>query len=84
MSEQERQLVIKTAKCVLAKSMNSNDNLVDYKTVEQETKIPINVIKSIARQICKCLMLSQNVEDVDCVDNEAFDVMIKKRSTVRG
>jgi len=84
MSEQERQLVIKTAKCVLAKSMNSSENLVDYKTVEQETQIPINIIKSIATQICKCLLLSRNVEDVDCVDGEAFDVMLRKHRTVRG
>ena len=83
MSEQGRQLVIKMAKCVLAKSMNSNNNLVDYKFIEEETQVPMNVIQSVARQICKCLMLSQNVEDVDCVDNEAFDVMLRTHTTVR-
>jgi len=83
MSEQERQLVIKTAKCVLAKSMNSNENLVDYKTVEQETQIPINIIKAISKQICKCLLLSKNVEDVDIYDDFAFDIILKKHRTAR-
>lgn len=82
MSEQERQLVIKISKCVLIKSMNSNNNLVDYKVIEKETQVPINVIQSVARQICKCLMLSQNVEDVDICD-DAFDIMLRKRRTVR-
>jgi len=83
MSEQERQLVIKTAKCVLAKSMNSNESLVDYKTVEQETQVPINIIKSIAKQICKCLLLSRNVEDVDICDDFAFDIMLRKHRVAR-
>jgi len=78
MSEQKRQLIIRTAKCVLAKSMNSNGDLVDYKIVEQETQVPINIIKSIAIQICNCLMLSRNVEDVDICDNQYFDVMLRK------
>jgi len=84
MTEQERQLIIKMAKCVLEKSTHRNNGIVDYKEVEQETQIPINIIQSVARQICKCVMLSNIVEDVDICDNNSFDVMLRKRTLVSG
>ena len=83
MSEQERQLVDKMAKCVLAKSMNSNNNLVDYRIIGEEIHVPVSIVRTVASQVCKWLLKSPRVDDADCFDNYAFDVMLKRR-IVRG
>jgi len=82
MSDQEKQLVVKVSRFILAKIMNSNTNLVDYSVIEKEINVPTPIVRTAASQICQCLMTSKRVEDVDCIDNEAFDVMLKRR-TVR-
>jgi hypothetical protein len=79
MSEQEKQLVFKISNFVLLKIMNSKSNVVDYGTVAKFMNVPIDIIRTAARQICSCLLNNSNVDDVDCIDNEAFDVILKNR-----
>lgn len=76
----EDQLVRKLAKAVLVIIMNSNDNLINYGDIEKETQVPTQIIRTVASQICKCLITSTRVDDADCVDDSYFDVILKSRT----
>lgn len=78
MSEQEKDLVVKIAKCVFVKSMNSTDEIVEYNTVSKEMSLPIQIIKAVASKVCKCLMMSQRIEDTD-MDDYGFNIMFKNK-----
>lgn len=77
----ENQLVNTLSNYIINKSANRNKSKVDYKEIENETNIPSVIIRAATKQICKCIMDTRKiVDDVDYVDGEYFDVMIKRRT----
>ena len=80
MSEQD---IIRIAKLVLAKIMNSDSGLVDYSVIEKESHVSVEKVRTVANQVCNWLLKSPRVEDVDICDDIAFDVMLRKYKTVK-
>ena len=82
MTDQEKQLINRIADYIINKSANRNKNVVDYKEIENDMNIPSIIINAATKQICKCIKNTRKVvDDVDYVDGEYFDVML--RSMVR-
>jgi len=79
MSEQEKQLILKIANFVIIKTMNSKTSEVDYGTVAKFMNVPVEIIRTVASQVCNCLINNLNVDDVDIQDDYIFDVMLKRR-----
>ena len=79
MTEQEKQLVKKISDFIIIKAMDSETNEVGYGSVAHFMNIPIDMIRTAAIKVCQYLIDNKKVEDIDVLDNQAFDVMLKRR-----
>jgi hypothetical protein len=79
MTEQEKQLVEKISNFIIIKAMDSKTNEVNYGSIARFMNVPVEIIKTAAVKICQCLINNANVEDIDILDDCAFDVMLKRR-----
>jgi hypothetical protein len=79
MSEQERQLIIKMATYIVENSIKNRKEIINYNDVSKNMNVPIQIIKTAASKICKCAMRSSYVDDIDCRDNEFFEIILKRK-----
>ena len=80
MTKQENQIIDRMANFILSKAKYRKGAVVPYNDVTREINIPSTIVKAAAKQVCNWLLTFPIVDDIDIIDDNCFDVMLKGKS----